>query len=302
MEKIEETFDSYAGQLARRVELALAEFAEMGEGCPRPLEEAMRYSLLAGGKRLRPMLVLLAAEACGAEEQAAIPAACAVEMIHTYSLIHDDLPAMDDDDLRRGRPTNHKVYGEAMAILAGDALLTLAFETLALHVQPPHIAAACCAALAQAAGARGMVGGQADDMLAEKGENGKQAEPLVVLKSIHARKTGALLRVSLQLGGLVAQASGEWQQALSEYGRCLGLAFQIVDDLLDVQGDEAAMGKRVGKDNSHGKLTFPGLMGTDASRHQAEQLIMEARGHLQPLGARATRLDALALYVLERNR
>jgi geranylgeranyl diphosphate synthase type II len=280
----------------------------------------MRYSLLAPGKRFRPMLVLLAAEACGGDIEQALPAACAVEMIHAYSLIHDDLPAMDDDDLRRGRPTCHKAFDEATAILAGDGLLTLAFEILAKKIQPPAVAAACCCALAHAAGPCNMVGGQADDIDSEKREpngnatagnttDGKVADStasaedaLAKLKSIHARKTGAMISVSLQLGGLVAQAKPDQLAALDAFGRRVGLTFQITDDLLDVQSSEAAMGKRVGKDAALGKLTFPGLIGIEQSIQYAQQLTMEAYRDLDLFGVRGEGLRALAGYVQERNR
>ncbi len=288
----------------------------------------MRYSLLAPGKRLRPMLVLLAAEACDGSIEAAMPAACAVEMVHAYSLIHDDLPAMDDDDLRRGRPTCHKAFDEAVAILAGDALLTLAFEVLAKEVEPPATAAACCAALAEAAGACNMVGGQADDVKGNddcgmmndecsthhssfivhpSGRPHPNPLPagegtLAALESIHHRKTGAMIRVSLRLGAMVAGADDGELAALATYGRQIGLAFQIIDDLLDVQSNEAATGKRVGKDAQRGKFTFPGLLGLDQSTQHAEQLISEACDALTPFGARADGLRTLARYVLERNR
>jgi geranylgeranyl diphosphate synthase type II len=255
----------------------------------------MRYSLLGPGKRLRPLLVLLAAEACGGTAAAAMPAACAVEMIHCYSLIHDDLPAMDDDDLRRGRPTCHKVFGEAMAILAGDALLAAAFEMLANRVRPAAVAAACCAALAEAAGSCQLVGGQADDI------SGDCRATLDALESMHRRKTGAMIAVSLVLGALTAGADRRQVKALAEYGRRLGLAFQIIDDLLDVRGDESAVGKRVQKDARDGKLTFPGLIGVEASLRRAEQLVAEGCAALAPLGRQADSLEALARYVLERN-
>jgi len=286
----------YSQQMRERIDLALSRFTEFDEGCPPALAEAMRYSLLAPGKRLRPMMVLLATEACQGDVDAAMPAACAVEMIHTYSLIHDDLPAMDDDDLRRGLPTCHIAHGEAVAILAGDALLTLAFEVLAREVQPPEIAARCCAALGRAAGATQLVGGQADDLAGEFSTGDLQ-----VLEAIHRRKTGAMFLVSLQLGGLIAAATENQQGALREYGECLGLAFQITDDLLDVRGDVHAMGKRVGKDSGRGKLTFPGILGIEASTQRAEQLIAQAQQALTPLGSSAAGLHALAQYVLERN-
>jgi len=242
------------------------------------------------------MLVLLAAEACGGTVEAAMPAACAVEMVHAYSLVHDDLPAMDDDDLRRGRPTCHKAFGEAMAILAGDALLALAFEVLAKGVRPPAVAGACCAALAEAAGACHLVGGQADDI------GGGPAPTSDALEFMHRRKTGAMITVSLALGAMTAGADPLKTKALTEYGRRLGLAFQITDDLLDVQGDEHAVGKRLQKDAQGGKLTFPGLLGVEASLHRAEQLVTEACAALTPLGLRADSLRVLARYVLERNR
>jgi geranylgeranyl diphosphate synthase type II len=257
----------------------------------------MAYSLLAGGKRFRPLLVLLACEACGGETEAALPAACAIEMIHTYSLIHDDLPAMDDDDLRRGRPTNHVVYGEALAILAGDGLLTLAFEIVARDIQPASAAAACCADLARAAGMAGMVGGQVADLEAE----GRTISTLEELEAIHRRKTGALLSSALTMGARIADASPEMVDRLGQYGRCLGLAFQITDDLLDVRGDQKALGKAVQKDASRGKLTYPVLLGIEASELRARQLIAEACRCLEPLGERRRRLESLAHFVLERD-
>jgi len=282
-------------ELRQQIDAALEQALELGEGCPNQLREAMRYSVLGPGKRLRPILVLLAAEACGGSIPGALPAACAVEMVHAYSLVHDDLPAMDDDDLRRGRPTTHKLFGEATAILAGDALLTLAFEVLAKGVRPPERAAACCATLAEAAGACHLVGGQADDMQPDP------ARDLQSLESMHRRKTGALLVGSLVLGAIIARANAPQTEALMQYGRRLGLAFQIVDDLLDVRGEESAVGKRVGKDSQAGKLTYPALLGVDESRRRARQLISEACEALGPFGPRAASLQALARYVLERN-
>ncbi len=356
------------GSLLPRIEAALDGFSNLGPGCPERLKEAMRYCLLAPGKRLRPMLALLAAEACGGELEPALPAACAVEMIHAYSLIHDDLPAMDDDDFRRGRPTCHKAFDEATAILAGDALLALAFETVARHIQPPATAAACCAALAEAAGACQLVGGQADDMEWEKGEGGRRkveeeianrqlqigncklndgqpktndqptnmemrlnktglsnppspfplpplSTPLLapanspynqksldLLTSIHRRKTGAMILVSLRLGGMVSGAGRPQLESLERYGNNIGLAFQVVDDLLDVRSNQEIMGKRTGKDANRGKLTFPGLIGVENSVEYAAQLVKEACESLVPFGSRAVGLEALARYVLERNR
>jgi geranylgeranyl diphosphate synthase type II len=281
------------------VEAQLHQALRLDAGCPPSLAEAMAYSLLAPGKRLRPLLVLLAAEACGGRDRDALPAAVAVEMVHTYSLIHDDLPAMDDDDLRRGRPTCHKQFGEALAILAGDALLTLAFQVLAEGL-PPAVAAACCRELARGAGAAGMVGGQVADLAWEK-----RGGTLADLESLHARKTGALFRACLRMGARAASEGGPDPtvlEGLDAYGRCFGLCFQITDDLLDVEGDESHTGKRVRKDAGRGKLTYPGFLGTAESRLRAEALCREARAHLAPLGPRGGRLAALLRLLLERDR
>jgi geranylgeranyl diphosphate synthase type II len=228
-------------------------------------------------------------------------------MIHCYSLVHDDLPAMDDDDLRRGRPTNHKQFGEGIAVLAGDALLTLAFETLA-RLRPAETAVRCTAELAGAAGAGRLIGGQADD-LAQEGKVPGAApavdrtpeESLALLESIHRRKTGAMLLVSLRLGALAADADESRLAALDAYGTRLGLVFQIMDDLLDVRGTEDQMGKRVGKDAARGKLTFPGLLGIEESLRRAEALTAEAVAALATLGDDAEVLEDLARYVMERN-
>lgn len=284
-------------ELRKSVDAALDGFTQLPDECPPRLKDAMRYSLLAEGKRLRPLLVMLSAEACGGNVADALPAACAVEMIHAYSLIHDDLPAMDDDDLRRGRPTCHRQFDEATAILAGDALLTLAFEVLAKHTSPKGKAGECCALLAEAAGACRLVGGQVDDILAEKG-----GHSLELLERIHRRKTGALIEVSLVLGAVVAEADGRRRQALAEYGRQLGLAFQITDDLLDVEGEEGVVGKRLGKDRDRSKLTFPGLLGIQESRRRTAAAVEQACRAAESLGADARHLTALARYIAERKR
>jgi geranylgeranyl diphosphate synthase type II len=284
-------------ELRAAIDAELFRYTEFGADCPLRLQEAMRHSLLAPAKRLRPLLVLMACEACGCDHRQALPAACAVEMIHTYSLIHDDLPAMDDDDLRRGRPTCHVKYGEATAILAGDALLALAFEVLARDVQPPALAARGCAELAHAAGATQLVGGQEDDLAAEELTDGD----LTHLESIHRRKTGAMIRVALRLGGLIGGARPEQIEALDRYGQRLGLAFQIVDDLLDRDGNEQALGKRAQKDAGRGKLTFPGLLGIDASRRRAAELVEEACTAVETaFGSQAEALSAMARYVVNR--
>jgi geranylgeranyl diphosphate synthase type II len=291
----------------RRVEDALAAYLTVPEpgataGRPERLASAMRYSVLGGGKRLRPVLCLMAAEACGGSWQAAMPAACALELVHTYSLIHDDLPAMDDDDLRRGRPTCHKAYDEATAILAGDGLLTLAFELIAGGVAPESSALACVRILAEAAGPDGMVGGQMADLQAEHRALDEHAEgSLAELEAIHRRKTGALLKAPLQMGAAIAQAPEPHREALARYGKAVGLAFQIIDDLLDVEGDEAKLGKRVGKDSGHGKWTYPRFLGVEGSRTRARQLAHEAVAALAPLESRGARLRELALALLERD-
>ncbi len=296
VESAQVVLDQHAQELRRRVDSALAKYSDFDSGCPPRLREAIRYSLLAPGKRLRPLLVLWAAEACRGTREAAMPAACAIEMVHTYSLIHDDLPAMDDDDLRRGRPSCHKAHGEGIAILAGDALLALAFQVLADNVRPPEVAARCCAVLAHAAGATQLVGGQADDLAGQL-----ETADLETLESIHSRKTGAMFLACLQLGALVAGAGDDQRAALEQYGKRLGLAFQITDDLLDVRGSSAELGKPVGKDSDRGKITFPGLLGIDESVRRAELLIEQACAAIRPLGSPASSLEALARYVLERN-
>lgn len=278
-----------------------------GAGCPASLREAMEYSLLGGGKRLRPLLVILAAEAGGGTAANALAAASAVEMVHTYSLIHDDLPAMDDDDLRRGQPTCHKKFGEALAILAGDGLLTLAFQVLS-ESYPLATAAACCRELARGAGAAGMVGGQVLDLAAEGSPLATPHPPLATLEEIHARKTGALFRACLRLGLWTAQGERTggpdplWMECLDAYGRCFGQLFQVTDDLLDVEGSAEQTGKGVQKDAARGKLTYPGLLGVTESRRRANDLGGQARAHLQPLDPAGDRLAALVDMVLNRDR
>lgn len=278
-----------------QIDTRLEEYSRLDSDCPDHLREAIRYCLLAPGKRIRPLLVLTAAQMCGGEIEAAMPAACAVEMIHNYSLIHDDLPAMDDDQLRRGRPTCHIQFDEATAILAGDALIPLAFEVLVRDTQPPEVANRCVLALARAAGASCLVGGQADDL-------NLQFAPAEVesLEQIHRRKTGALLTVSLELGALTAGASEEYRKCLVNYGKHLGLAFQIVDDLLDLRGSQAKMGKRTGKDADLGKQTYPAVIGEEASEARAEEMALAAIESLAPFKDAATPLKFLARFVVNR--
>jgi geranylgeranyl diphosphate synthase, type II len=269
----------------------------LSEDCPDSLLEAMRYSLLAPGKRLRPVLCMLSAESLGKPTQVALANAAALEMIHCYSLIHDDLPAMDDDDLRRGRPTCHKRFDEATAILAGDALQALAFQTILADNLEGPIARDSCLALAQAAGPEGMVGGQVDDLRAQT-MVGDEA----LLHAIHRRKTGAMIRASVLLGGIAAGATTCALEKLTHYGECVGIAFQIVDDLLDVQGSAENTGKRTGKDKERGKLTFPGIYGVEASRERAEQFVEQAIAAIDFLGPPARPLKQLARYIMERSR
>jgi geranylgeranyl diphosphate synthase type II len=283
-----------------RVALALS------NGCPPKLLEAMSYGLLAPGKRLRPILAIMAAEACSGVDLNAMPAACAVEMVHAYSLIHDDLPAMDDDDLRRGQPTCHKKFGEALAILAGDALLTLAFQVLAKGY-PPVTAAECCRLLAVGAGASGMVGGQVLDLSQESADQDATGT-LEQLEAIHLAKTGALFRACLQLGAwsVLGENPGgpdpRILKGLEAFGQCFGMLFQITDDLLDVESTADETGKRVNKDAARGKLTYPGLLGLAESRRRAQELGKKAQEHLQPLGPYGERLSALVPFILERKR
>jgi len=265
---------------------------------PQTIHEAMRYSVFAGGKRLRPMLALFGCEAVGGKLEDAMAAAVALELIHTYSLVHDDLPAMDDDDFRRGRPTCHKVYGEAIAILAGDALLTHAFQVLADPAAGNLTAPSrlqIIAELSAAAGSVGMVGGQTMDIQAE----GKALEPATVL-ALHAKKTGALLRASLRVGGLAGRADDAALECLTRYGEHLGLAFQIVDDILDIEGSSAEMGKTAGSDLRKHKATYPAVFGLEASRSEAARLLEEARRAIGPLGERGAVLVALADFVGQR--
>jgi geranylgeranyl diphosphate synthase type II len=265
-------------------------------GTPPVLAEAMRYSLMAGGKRLRPVLCLAFADAIAQQSttlRMAEDAACALEYIHTYSLIHDDLPAMDDDDLRRGRPTSHKVFGEAIAILAGDALLTEAFTLVASGTEPARIA--LCRELAVAAGAAGMVGGQVLDIAEDR------PAQMDYLTRMHGMKTGALVRASCRMGVLAAGGSPEQLRLADTYGEAVGLAFQIADDILDVTGDTKLMGKPVGADAAAGRYTYPAVIGLEASWVLAERMVAEAVAAVEPIEGPVGPLGALARYMVERN-
>lgn len=265
---------------------------------PTKIYEAMRYSLLAGGKRLRPILCIATAELLGQNQDFVMATACALEMIHTMSLIHDDLPAMDNDDYRRGRLTNHKVYGEDIAILAGDGLLAYAFEYVAKNSQgiPPERIVKVLAILGNAVGASGLVGGQVLDLECE----GKSDVSAETLTSIHRRKTGALLEACVASGAVLAGAETDELQRLSVYAQNIGLAFQIVDDILDVTATSEELGKTAGKDISAQKATYPKLWGLEASRQKAEELIHEAVNQLTIYGDKATPLKAIAQYIINR--
>jgi geranylgeranyl diphosphate synthase type II len=293
--------DQVRGFIELRLDAALADAPDFA---PRLLA-AMRYALLAPGKRLRPALVLWAARACGGTWDAAAPAAVAVEMIHAYSLVHDDLPAMDDDDLRRGRPTCHRAFDEATAILCGDALQARAFEVLATGL-PAAVAGRACAALARAAGPEALVGGQADDLATERGwiadlRTEPHAAQVAWMERINRRKTGALFHAALELGGLSAGADPSALGLLAAFGRAFGEAFQIADDLLDAEGSEAAVGKRVGKDADRGKLTFPTVLGVEESRRRAHALADTAAEAVAPLGETAGDLARLARWIVHRD-
>ena len=285
---------------ARRqlVEKALEAALPMKEGPEARVVEAMRYSLFAGGKRLRPILCLAAAEAVGGEIQTAMPAACALEMIHTYSLIHDDLPAMDNDDLRRGKPTNHKVFGEAIAILAGDGLLTEAFVLLSEYNSLlPERAVQLIGVIAKAASYRGMVGGQVVDMLSQN----KPAD-LETVQQMHSRKTAALIRAAAESGALAGRGTEDQVAAMARYGMDIGLAFQIADDILDIEGDTELLGKTTGADVARGKVTYPAAVGLENSRETARDLVNDALAALEGYDTKADPLRVLANYIVTREK
>ena len=289
--------DSYLQESCAAVNAALDRFLPKAKTRPSTIHTAMRYSLFAGGKRLRPVLCLAAAEACGGADDA-LPAACAVECIHTYSLIHDDLPAMDDDDFRRGKPTNHKVFGEGIAILAGDGLLTQAFEVLAqAKATKRYSPQAMILELASAAGSLQLIAGQVADL---EGEGKKISES--DLRYIHERKTSALLRCAVTLGGMSANCSPAQLRALSDFGYHVGLAFQVIDDILDVTQTSEQLGKTAGKDVAAQKATYPSVVGLEKSRALARRLTAKAYDALKPFKGRARALEALAKYLLERDR
>jgi geranylgeranyl diphosphate synthase type II len=284
----------------RLVEQALDRALPAEDAWPATIHRAVRYSLFAGGKRIRPLLALAAGEAVGGSRQELLPLACAVEMIHTYSLIHDDLPAMDDDDLRRGRPTSHKVFGEAIAILAGDALLTRAFHLMAelppgLEVAAVRRRLAATALLGEACGTAGLIGGQVQDLESE----GRAVTP-EELERLHRAKTGALLGACVRGGAVLGGADAAELARLTAYAGTIGLAFQVVDDVLDATGDAAQLGKTAGKDSASRKATYVGVHGLERARALARELLEQALASLAPLGPRAELLAVLARLIVER--
>ena len=280
------------------VDAALDQYLPPETAYPEEIHRAVRYSVFAGGKRLRPLLTITAANVFNVPLEHALPAACAIEMIHTYSLIHDDLPALDNDDYRRGRLANHKVFGEAMAILAGDALLTCAFETLAREA-PKYLPLETVVALQQeisrAAGTAGMIGGQVVDIISE----GKPVDA-ETLEYIHRHKTGALITCCIRCGAKMGQASAQQLALLSTYGEKIGFAFQIVDDILDITGEEEVLGKKTGSDAAKQKATYPALYGLEAAHKEAEKLLAEADACLEPFGEAAESLKSLAQMLVNR--
>jgi len=284
-------------QLARSVDNAIEDYLVNDQSIPENLREAMLYSLRAGGKRLRPIMVILACEACGGKPSVALPAATAMELVHTYSLIHDDLPAMDDDDFRRGQPSSHKVFGEGMAILAGDAMLTYAFGLLALDDNNSKLTGQLVRELAQGAGSGGMIGGQVADLA---GENKKGN--LDVVNYIHLHKTAMLFRAACRMGAWSAGAEPQTVDMLGDFGLKLGMAFQIVDDLLDITSTAEQLGKQTQKDARAGKITYPAIVGAEQSRRQVKELEQEALDIVASLGRAGENLEHLADMVINRSK
>ncbi len=286
----------YLKTVVSHVDTALDDYLPFPGEAPGAIHEAMRYTIFAGGKRLRPVLCIAAAEACGGTEASALKAACAVELMHTYSLVHDDLPCMDDDDLRRGRPTCHKVYGEGMAVLCGDALLTESFALLAKSEPSEGFTVGeMITELAVAGGSRKLIGGQVLDLEGEGQQLSKEQ-----LLAIHEAKTGALLVSALRLGGMTANASAKQLAALSDFGYSLGLAFQVIDDILDVTQTTKSLGKTAGKDVAANKSTYPSVWGLEESKKEAERLTRDALNALEIFGERGARLHEIAEWMLAR--
>jgi len=298
IEKDEAFLKAYLQDRRNIVEEALLRYLTPQSNIPADIYKAVHYSVFAGGKRIRPILCLAAVDAVGGNLAPAMPVACALELIHTYSLIHDDLPAMDNDDFRRGKPTSHKVFGEAMAILAGDALLTEAFVLLSRAEKerlPVQRRLSVIQEIAQAAGISGMVGGQALDVLSEKSVPDENS-----LGDIHRRKTGALIVAAVKTGAILFNAPKDKVQALSQYGTNIGMAFQIADDILNVEGDRKLMGKETGSDAVHGKLTYPSLLGLDAAKERLKKYVDTAMESISNFDERARPLRIIARYIEER--
>ncbi len=300
--KRENTMDlkPYLKKMQQMVDESLEKYLPRRDELPGSIHEAMRYSIFAGGKRVRPVLMLAACEAVDGDISKALPAACAMEMIHTYSLIHDDLPAMDNDDFRRGKPTSHKVFGEAIAILAGDALLTEAFKLLSnpefTRGLSPDVLLRVIHEIAVCAGSRGMIGGQVVDMESE----GKKDIDFATVQYIHTHKTGALIKASLKCGALIGGADGSRLDAVTRYGEAVGLAFQIADDILDIEGTTEQIGKDAGSDQTRGKATYPAMIGLAESKQRASELVETAVEALAGFGEKADPLRAIATYIVKR--
>jgi geranylgeranyl diphosphate synthase type II len=292
---------AYLNERRAIVEEALQGILPVPEGPAADIVGAMGYSLFAGGKRLRPILCIAGAEAAGGEAKDVLPVACAIELIHTYSLIHDDLPVMDDDDMRRGKPTSHKVFGEAVALLAGDGLLTKAFHVMTspdlVNRVKPESLLAVIGLIAQAAGYEGMVGGQVVDIQSE----GKEVDPSIV-EFIHTRKTAALISASVVSGAILVGAPEEHLEALASYGKNIGLAFQVSDDILDIEGDSRELGKNVGSDTRQEKITYPAILGLKRSKQIQKELLEQAIESLSPFDQRAEPLRHIAKYIIARRR
>jgi geranylgeranyl diphosphate synthase type II len=289
-------FSRYWSARQKQVDAALNRLLPAADTKPKTIHQAMRYSIFAGGKRLRPVICLASAEVISGKHGDAIPLACAVECIHTYSLIHDDLPSMDNDDFRRGKPTSHKVYGEGVAVLAGDALLTIAFEMAAsCRAWPRYSHADVIHELAVAAGSQKLIAGQVADLEGE----GKKISP-AELRYIHDNKTAALISSSIRLGAMSANASPKQLERLTDFGESLGLAFQVIDDILDVTQTTEKLGKSAGKDIAAQKATYPALLGLDKAKKEADRLTARARAALKPFGKHAAPLEAIADYLLKR--
>jgi geranylgeranyl diphosphate synthase type II len=289
-------FSRYWSARQKKVEAALNRFLPPAGTRPKTIHQAMRYSIFAGGKRLRPVICLATAEVLRGKIEPALPLACAVECIHTYSLIHDDLPCMDDDDFRRGKPTSHKVYGEGIAVLAGDALLTIAFEIAAqCHARPRYPHATIIREIAVAAGSQALVAGQVADLEGE----GKKITP-AELRYIHENKTAALIASSIRLGAMSANATPQQLERLTDFGQSLGLAFQVIDDILDVTQTTEKLGKSAGKDIAAQKATYPALLGLDKAKQEADRLTARALAALKPFGKDAAPLEAIAGFLLKR--